>query len=385
MTVQAFILIYLYTLDMEAIGTGFDLRIAASLELPVSTAPPEFAATERILKRRWSFRHGSLRIDFTKLHHIVASSDADPIHQLEIELVDVQRAVQQSLCVKGMWAEVKALVEALAEAADSQECTVHYKLIKQRMNITTMESMTVSEVQSTRVGNYSMDRINYSHERHIDAQFGQLANAFGTPGPSMIASEDDLMLRTVVLSKCGRISDRVREAEVRDAMRVEEPMLIPTQRETPLTSYLNHSRKACTAVDSIANDRISDPSILLRDPHSAVYQPFFDFRYSLQRPSQSQGSAMQGTTRRVLAGEFAVVNKHLVRELVARGAWTFKLRAEIIANNGSVQGISNVPADLQLLFRCAFELPQRALVDLAVDRGHFVDQSQSLNLLSSKK
>ena len=85
-------------------------------------------------------------------------------------------------------------------------------------------------------------------------------------------------------------------------------------------------------------------------------------------------------SRRTLAGEFAVVNRRLVRDLLDRGAWSTDLKNRIVANDGSVQGLADVPADLQGLYKTAWELPMRVLIDLAADRGPFVCQSQSLNL-----
>ena len=84
--------------------------------------------------------------------------------------------------------------------------------------------------------------------------------------------------------------------------------------------------------------------------------------------------------RRVLSGEFALVNKHLVRDLEARGLWTEALRHKLIAANGSVQGLAEVPAELKARYKTAWEMSMRTLLDLAADRGIFVDQSQSLNL-----
>ena len=84
--------------------------------------------------------------------------------------------------------------------------------------------------------------------------------------------------------------------------------------------------------------------------------------------------------RRVLAGEFAVVNKHLVERLQAKGLWTEDIRQQIIAANGSVQSIREIPDTIKALFRTAWEISMRDVIDLAADRGPFVDQSQSLNL-----
>jgi len=85
-------------------------------------------------------------------------------------------------------------------------------------------------------------------------------------------------------------------------------------------------------------------------------------------------------TRRTLAGEFIVVNKHLVAALLARGLWTVALKDAIVANNGSVQGIPAIPADIQALFKTVWEIKQRVLVDMAAERGPYICQSQSLNL-----
>ena len=85
-------------------------------------------------------------------------------------------------------------------------------------------------------------------------------------------------------------------------------------------------------------------------------------------------------SRRVLAGEFAVVNQHLLRDLMSRGLWTAEIRNQIIAHNGSVQHIPEIPDDLKGLYRTSWEIKQRALIDMAADRGAFIDQSQSFNV-----
>lgn len=85
-------------------------------------------------------------------------------------------------------------------------------------------------------------------------------------------------------------------------------------------------------------------------------------------------------TRRTLAGEFIVVNKHLVKALLERDLWSDTLKNQIIANNGSVQGLSDVPEDLQKIFKTVWEIKQKTLIDMAADRGPYICQSQSLNL-----
>jgi ribonucleoside-diphosphate reductase alpha chain len=87
--------------------------------------------------------------------------------------------------------------------------------------------------------------------------------------------------------------------------------------------------------------------------------------------------------RETLSGEFLQINTYLVRELKARGLWTEPVRAEIKRADGSVQGVAALPGEVRELFRTAWELPQRALIDLAAARAPYVDQSQSLNLFMS--
>jgi ribonucleoside-diphosphate reductase alpha chain len=84
--------------------------------------------------------------------------------------------------------------------------------------------------------------------------------------------------------------------------------------------------------------------------------------------------------RRTLAGEFVVVNRYLLNDLMARGLWSETLKQKIIAQNGSVQGIAEIPEDIQALYRTSWEIKQRTLIDLAAGRGPFLCQSQSLNL-----
>jgi len=85
-------------------------------------------------------------------------------------------------------------------------------------------------------------------------------------------------------------------------------------------------------------------------------------------------------TRRVLAGDFVVVNKYLVEDLTKLGLWTSDVRTQVIANNGSVQGIPEIPQEIQDLYKTAWEIPQKTLINMARDRAPFICQSQSLNL-----
>ncbi len=85
-------------------------------------------------------------------------------------------------------------------------------------------------------------------------------------------------------------------------------------------------------------------------------------------------------TRRVLSGEFVVVNKHLLRDLVKLGIWNENLKNKIISTNGSVQDIPEIPQNIKELYKTVWEIKQRTIIDMAADRGAYIDQSQSLNL-----
>ncbi|XP_046448198.1 ribonucleoside-diphosphate reductase large subunit-like [Daphnia pulex] len=84
--------------------------------------------------------------------------------------------------------------------------------------------------------------------------------------------------------------------------------------------------------------------------------------------------------RRVLSGEFQVVNHHLLRDLTEGGLWNEDVKNGIIANNGSIQNIDGIPDDLKALYKTVWEIPQRIVIKMAADRGAFIDQSQSLNI-----
>ena len=84
--------------------------------------------------------------------------------------------------------------------------------------------------------------------------------------------------------------------------------------------------------------------------------------------------------RRVLSGEFALVNKYLVGDLIREGLWNSEMRSEIIANNGSIQNIERIPEELKELYKTVWEIKQRSVIDLAQARAPFIDQSQSLNI-----
>lgn len=85
-------------------------------------------------------------------------------------------------------------------------------------------------------------------------------------------------------------------------------------------------------------------------------------------------------TRRTLAGEHIVVNKYLMRDLVRLGLWDEEMREAIMAANGSVQGIEDIPEEVRNMYKTAYELSQKVILDMAADRGAFICQSQSLNV-----
>ncbi|MDK7375860.1 ribonucleoside-diphosphate reductase subunit alpha [Weeksella virosa] len=88
--------------------------------------------------------------------------------------------------------------------------------------------------------------------------------------------------------------------------------------------------------------------------------------------------------RRVLSGEFVVVNKHLLKDLIELNLWNAQMKNKLIAENGSVQNIEEIPADLKELYKTVWEIKQKTIIDMAADRGAFICQSQSLNLFMAE-
>jgi ribonucleoside-diphosphate reductase alpha chain len=85
-------------------------------------------------------------------------------------------------------------------------------------------------------------------------------------------------------------------------------------------------------------------------------------------------------TRRVLAGEYIIVNKHLLKDLVKAGLWNMDMRQKLMVSNGSIQNINEIPQDLKDLYKTAWEISQKVIIEQAADRGAFICQSQSLNI-----
>jgi len=85
-------------------------------------------------------------------------------------------------------------------------------------------------------------------------------------------------------------------------------------------------------------------------------------------------------TRGVLSGEFVIINKHLLNDLIALGLWNNETKNALIANNGSIMNIDTIPPSIKELYKTAYEIKQKAIIDLAADRGAFICQSQSMNV-----
>uniref|UniRef100_A0A3Q1CXX5 Ribonucleoside-diphosphate reductase n=1 Tax=Amphiprion ocellaris TaxID=80972 RepID=A0A3Q1CXX5_AMPOC len=85
-------------------------------------------------------------------------------------------------------------------------------------------------------------------------------------------------------------------------------------------------------------------------------------------------------TRRVLSGEFQIVNPHLLKDLTERGLWNEEMKNQLIAQNGSIQDIEEIPDDLKQLYKTVWEISQKTVLKMAADRGAYIDQSQSLNI-----
>ena len=138
--------------------------------------------------------------------------------------------------------------------------------------------------------------------------------------------------------------------------------------DTPTTTYLDWTtlRKACST--GIRNSLLIAPMPTASTSqilgNNECFEPFTSNLY----------------TRRVLSGDFMIVNKYLVEELVKIGLWTAEIRSQIMAENGSVSNIKEIPADIREIFKTVWEIPQKTLIQMSRDRAPFICQSQSLNL-----
>jgi len=142
--------------------------------------------------------------------------------------------------------------------------------------------------------------------------------------------------------------------------------------ETPKSTYLNWDglRRMCKA--GVRNSLLIAPMPTASTSqilgNNECFEPFTSNLYS----------------RRVLSGEFMVVNKYLVEDLVKLGLWTSDIRTAIIANNGSIQTMLELPVEIRDLYKTVWEIPMKTLINMARDRAPFICQSQSLNLFLSE-
>ena len=88
--------------------------------------------------------------------------------------------------------------------------------------------------------------------------------------------------------------------------------------------------------------------------------------------------------RRTLAGEFVVINKHLIKDLLKLNLWNENMKNEIIRNNGSIQNIENIPNNIKEIYKTVWEIGNKTLIDMSAARGKYICQSQSLNLFVDK-
>ena len=138
--------------------------------------------------------------------------------------------------------------------------------------------------------------------------------------------------------------------------------------ETPVTTYLdwNNLRNLCTG--GVRNSLLVAPMPTASTSqilgNNECFEPFTSNLY----------------TRRVLSGDFMVVNKYLVEDLVNLNLWTSDIRSQIMANNGSIADIKEIPSDIRDLYKTVWEIPQKTLIQMSRDRAPFICQSQSLNL-----
>ena len=84
--------------------------------------------------------------------------------------------------------------------------------------------------------------------------------------------------------------------------------------------------------------------------------------------------------RRTLSGEFIVPNKHLIKDLISQGLWSLEMKDEILRHKGSIQNIAGIPDRLKDLYKTTWEIKQKNVIDMAADRGAYIDQSQSMNI-----
>lgn len=142
--------------------------------------------------------------------------------------------------------------------------------------------------------------------------------------------------------------------------------------EEPTTTYLDWERLRRLCATGMRNSLLIAPMPTASTSqilgNNECFEPFTSNLYS----------------RRVLSGEFMIVNKYLVEDLVKLGLWTSDVRTSIIANNGSIQTMLELPAEIRELYKTVWEIPMKTIINMARDRAPFICQSQSLNLFLSE-
>ena len=142
--------------------------------------------------------------------------------------------------------------------------------------------------------------------------------------------------------------------------------------EEPKTTYLDWERLRRLCATGMRNSLLIAPMPTASTSqilgNNECFEPFTSNLYS----------------RRVLSGEFMIVNKYLVEDLVKLGLWTSDVRTSIIANNGSIQTMLELPAEIRELYKTVWEIPMKTIINMARDRAPFICQSQSLNLFLSE-
>ena len=138
--------------------------------------------------------------------------------------------------------------------------------------------------------------------------------------------------------------------------------------ETPITTYLdwNNLRKRC--MNGVRNSLLVAPMPTASTSqilgNNECFEPFTSNLY----------------TRRVLSGDFIIINKYLVEDLIKLNLWKTDIRTQIMANNGSIADIKEIPEDIRMLYKTVWEIPQKTIIQMSRDRAPFICQSQSLNL-----
>ena len=151
-------------------------------------------------------------------------------------------------------------------------------------------------------------------------------------------------------------------------------LLQPDLWNTPLTAYKTYS----TLDWDVLTTRVQ--SVGLRNSLLVAPMPTASTSQILGYNECIEPFTTNIYVRRTLAGEFTVINRYLIADLMALGLWSTELKERIVAANGSVQSLPEIPADLKALYKTVWEIKQKTLIDMAADRGQFICQSQSLNL-----